>query len=120
MFGLLIWMIVLVVLVFGVAAGLRFMGVGAPGQPAPGALTREDLHRLEEALGGLEARLDRLEDQQRFVERLLERRPEPGALPPPGSSRPEPATGAERGEGAGGEGQRGVDSVLFDVERGED
>ena len=97
--------IFLLVFVFVLFAGLRGLGVlPRPGGVAPPELTRADLHRLEEALTGLESRIDRLEDQQRFLEGLLEDRSPPRALPP-GDSPPSTA-GPERG----------VDSVLFDVD----
>lgn len=101
MIGFIFLLIFLIVLF----AGLRGLGVlPRPGGVVTPGLTRADLHRLEEALTGLERRIDRLEDQQRFLEGLLEGRSTPRALPP-GDSAP-PSAGPERG----------VDSVLFDVD----
>ena len=109
MIGLFLFLIV-VVGVLGLVGGLQHFGVLQRRDAVPGqGPTREDLHRLQDLLGGLEARLDRLEDQQRFLERLLESRPERPSLPPGPAPEPEREGGVERG----------VDSVLFDVERGE-
>lgn len=109
MLGLFLFLIVIAG-VLGLAIGLQQLGVLGRRDAVPGQTpTREDFHRLLELLAGLDARLDRVEDQQLFLERLLESRPEPPALPPATGGEPEPETEAERG----------VDSVLFDVERGE-
>lgn len=109
MIGFLFLFLVVIAGVLGLLAGLQFFGV-LPRREAPlGSLLadRERVHRLEEALGAVDARLDRLEDQQRFLVRLLEDRSERPSLPP---SRSAPADdGAEELEG-------GVDSILFDVE----
>lgn len=62
------------------------------------------LDRLESALGGLESRLDDLQEQQRFLERLLAERPE----------RPSLTAGDEGAE------SDGVRSILFDTEPSEE
>lgn len=109
MLGLFMFVVMLAA-VLGLVAGLQHLGVLHRRDAVPGqSPTREDFHRLQELLTGLEARLDRVEDQQLFLERLLERRPERPALPPGQGGEPEPE----------GEPERGVDSVLFDVERGD-
>jgi hypothetical protein len=105
MFGFFFLFLVVIAGLLGLMAGLKYLGVPFGPEVPPGALGREDIARLEEALGALDARLDRLEDQQKFLEGLLESRPEPPSLPP--GSEPE----------AVAEPERGVDSVLFDVER---
>lgn len=108
MMGFMFLLLLLVAGLLGLLGGLHYFGIVPRRDPLPGdARTREGLHRLAESLGAIEARLDRLEDQQRFLERLLESRPERPALPAP----EEPAGGEEP--------ERGVDSVLFDVEREE-
>lgn len=68
------------------------------------------LDRMESALGALEARLDDLQEQQRFLERLLAERPQPGALPGPGDGHG--GGGGER-EGSGG-------GILFDTKSSEE
>ena len=107
MIGFAFFVLVVVAGVLALVGGLRRLGVVEPREPAvrdgPG---REDLLRLEEALAALDGRLDRLEDQQKFLERLLESSPEHPSLPPG----PEPG-------GSPPDAERGVDSVLFDVER---
>lgn len=108
MFGFMLMMVLLVLAALGLAVALQRGGVLPRRDDLRGeGATREDLHRLQETLAALDARLDRLEDQQRFLEGLLEARPERPALPPVDS-----ATGDEEPE-------RGVDSVLFDVEKPE-
>lgn len=66
------------------------------------------LDRMEGALGTLEARMDDLQEQQRFLERLLAERPQPGALPGPGDG-----GGEGGGEGSGG-------GILFDTKSSEE
>lgn len=61
------------------------------------------LDRMESALGALESRLDDLQEQQRFLERLLAERPERPSLPRRG----------EETEGGGG-------SILFDTDASEE
>ena len=110
MFGMFLFLMVIVV-VLGLATGLRHLGILHRPDAVPGqGPTREDFHRMQELLAALDARLDRLEDQQLFLERLLESRPERTALPSGPGVEPAPEADPERG----------VDSVLFDVERGED
>ena len=110
MIGLFFLMLMAIAGVLGLAAGLRYLGVvPRRDEDVPTGPGRADVHRLEEVLGTLDARLDRLEEQQRFLERLLEARPEPRSLPP-----------AARGNaGADAEDDPPVDSVLFDVEPGD-
>lgn len=110
MFGMFLFLMVIVV-VLGLATGLQHFGVLQRHDALRGqGPTREDFHRVQELIAGLDARLERLEDQQLFLERLLERRPEPPSLPPGTGAEPAPEP----------EPERGVDSVLFDVERGEE
>lgn len=66
------------------------------------------LDRMESALGALEARLDDLQEQQRFLERLLAERPRHAALPGPGDG-----GGDGGGEGSGG-------GILFDTQSSEE
>lgn len=60
------------------------------------------LDRIESALTSLESRLDEIQDQQRFLERLLAERPDDRQLGP-GSDPPEPSEPSE------------PDSILFDT-----
>lgn len=72
-------------------------------------LSRPDADRfdqLESALASLESRLDELQDQQRFLERLVAGRPERRSL------------GA--GDEAADSGPPDTGSVLFDTEEGEE
>ena len=109
MLGMFLFLMVIVV-VLGLATGLHHLGLLPRRDAVPGqGPTREDFHRMQELLAALDARLDRLEDQQLFLERLLESRPERPSLPPGRDAEPAPESDPERG----------VDSVLFDVERGE-
>lgn len=62
--------------------------------------TPSRLDRMESALGALESRLDDLQEQQRFLERLLAERPERPSLPRRGDEEQ-----AEEGSG----------SILFDT-----
>lgn len=107
----------LILLVLVVIFGLRWMtelsrrsAAGVERGPDP-----RRLERVEAALASLEARLDQLQEQQRFMERLLAGRREPGTLPPgeSGSAR------AGEGDAREGEGDDRVDSILFDTDRGE-
>ena len=104
----------LVLLILVVVFGVRWTaelsrrstrGVEGPG-PDPWRL-----ERIESALASLERRLDEMQDQQRFLERLLAERSDPRALPPGG------AAPGRTGESEGG--GEGVDSILFDTDRGE-
>lgn len=106
MIGFVFFFLVLVLGALGLVAGLQALGILPPRQAPPGERpARETFHRLEEALAALESRLDRVEDQQRFLERLLEARPDPARLGPGGGRQEQDAAGA--------------DSVLFDVEKGD-
>ncbi len=67
--------LVVVASILGVAAGLK--RINAPEQPEPGSAR---LDQIESALSSVESRLDDLQDQQRFLERLLEARPERPSL----------------------------------------
>lgn len=95
-FGLVFTLVIGVLLLVGGLQVLERLGRSRP-EALPG-VTPDRLDRLEGALAALDARLDRLEEQQRFVERLLEGREDSPRLPPSGPSAP--------------------DSVLFDVEEG--
>lgn len=68
------------------------------------AVDRDRLERLESALASLESRLNELQDQQQFLERLLARRPERSLRA--GEEDREPSA-------------EDVDSILFDTDEGE-
>lgn len=129
MMGFLSLLLFVLMIAILASAGIRFLdqrrelrGSGAP----PG-----QLERLESALSSLEARVSDLQDQQRFLERLLAERPEPprlgggeeggkqagkqggkqgGGTAPGASGPPQGASGS----GDGGTGSSG--SILLDRE----
>ncbi|MFO7895246.1 MAG: hypothetical protein R6U63_16150 [Longimicrobiales bacterium] len=95
------------ILVFGIlalAGGFQWLS-DRRREPLPRADT-DRIDQLESALASLESRLDELQDQQRFLERLLADRPERRSL------------------GAGDEGSDpgspDAGSVLFDTDEGEE
>lgn len=76
--------VLVMTLAFGilvVVSGLRWLGADRP-ERLTGAPSPAQLERIETALAALESRLASLEEQQRFLERLVERRPEPKSLSP--------------------------------------
>lgn len=73
----------------------------------PGIAVR--LARMENSLRLLESRLDSLEDQQQFLERLLSDRPEQRALPTPGPGEGSPAEPTPADDTA-------ETSILFDID----
>lgn len=98
-----LWLVLFVLIVL---VGLRVVADQRrrPGRVVEAGTDPRRLERVESALASLEGRLEELQDQQRFLERLLAERRPPGALPP--------------GSG-GGEGEEGEDpdSILFDTDR---
>lgn len=107
MMGFFMFVIVAVLGLLALVGGLQWLefhhhrrrrSVNAPGD-APSRLDR-----MESALGALESRLDELQDQQRFLERLLAERPKRQSLPRPDEE---------------AEGQAGSGSILFDTEPSE-
>lgn len=102
MIGFVFFIMTIVVIgmgILGVAAGLKRLN--APAEPELGSAR---LDQIETALSAMESRLDDLQDQQRFLERLLEERPETPSLGPGGSDDDDTAdTPADR-------------SILFDTE----
>ena len=104
MIGFAAFIVILVAGILVLVGGLQWIS-GQRGEPLP-PVDHARLDRMESALAALESRLDELHDQQRFLERLLEDRPEPRALEP----------GADT-EVSGDD----VDSILFDrAEEAED
>ena len=100
--GFLAFVMTLVLGILVVAGGLRWLW-GNQGEALPRPDTGR-FDRIESALTALESRIDDLAEQQRFLERLLEERPEQRSLdsgPAPGS-------------------EPDVDSVLFDTNEGEE
>ncbi len=102
--GFFAFIMTLVIGILVVAGGLKWLW-GNQGEPLPRADTAR-LDRIESALTALEARLDDVAEQQRFLERLLEQRERPSLGPGPG---------AEGGAGRESD-ATDVDSVLFDSE----
>lgn len=109
MIGFSLMVMTMVIGLLFLVGGLRFLRARDDQRlPAPDS-TRFD--RLESILTSLESRIDGLEDQQRFLERLLEQRPAPRTL----------ESGLEHGPGTEGDtGAHDVDSVLFDRGEGEE
>ena len=103
MVGFFFFVMIVVLGTLGLIAGLRMLGVVGSEAPRvePGASQRE-LERVMEAVLALERRLDELQEQQQFLERLLVRRAENEALPP-GSREARPPEDAA------------PDSILFDT-----
>jgi hypothetical protein len=99
--GFFAFIMTLVIGILVLASGFKWLW-GNQGEPLPRADT-ERFDRIESALVSLEARLDDLAEQQRFLERLLEHR-EP------------PSLGPGEGGGEGGADATDADSVLFDTD----
>lgn len=105
MVGFFFFIMTVVLGVLALVWGLRGLGIigSDPAIPPAGTgVSRADLERIHDVLGALESRLDGLQEQQQFLERLLAERDRPAALPPGAApdAHPEPE----------------VDSVLFDTE----
>lgn len=108
MVGFVAFMLVVLVGVLILVGGLQWLG--DPRRSVEGSRsTPPRVDRLESAIALLEARVDDLQEQQRFLERLLAQRPETRTLH--GGSAGEDATDADSpllddrmGEG-GGEGE---------------
>lgn len=103
MVGFFMFVIALSLAILVLVGGLQWVGdrrrsvEGAGGSPA-------QLERMESALSALESRVDDLQEQQRFLERLVAERPERGSLP-------------RGGEDSDSDGSR---SILFDTEPSEE
>lgn len=117
MIGFLAFMMFLALGVLGLAAGFRWLSE-RPGAIEGAGRSATRLDRLESALGTLEARIDDLQEQQRFLERLVSERPEPRSLPGRRESGEVGAEGAASDEGeveGDAVGESEVDSILFDT-----
>lgn len=111
--GFTAFVLTIVLGILGIALGVRLLR-GGRGSAAP-RIDDGRLERLEGALSSLESRVEELQDQQRFVEKLLSDRASPRSL---GSgSGPARREGASEGE-AVGDGD-GPDSILFETGEGE-
>jgi hypothetical protein len=103
MAGFILFVATLVLGILVLVGGLRWIreqGRVSDGRPGVEPL---QLERIETALSALEARLDDLQDQQRFLERLLAERPEPRRLSGADSPSQDATTGG----------------ILFDTDEGE-
>lgn len=129
MAGFFAFVVIVVLGILGLVWGIQAIGVRRDRIEPPAGVPRPELERLETALTVLESRVDELQEQQRFLERLLEARPERGSLPR-GTDRSPPTTtpGGQAGdvgaEDAGTEDARAEDaglgdSILFDTGPGE-
>lgn len=111
MIGFFVFVLTLAVIFVAVVAGIRWLRLDGRELPPGRVVSPAQLDRVESALSALEARLDELQDQQRFLERLLADRQEPGALPPAEAGRrKERSRESESGEDGAEE------SILFDPE----
>lgn len=111
MLGFLVLMIML-------AVGITLLGTGLQRASGRRCVEGDDraaaqLDRVESALTTLEARVDDLQEQQRFLERLLAERPEPRTLPGGAGGKRERALDPDPEEGSAG-------SVLFDTSASDD
>lgn len=113
MVGFLVIAALVILLLSGVVQGSRQNRSSLHSDP--GLTVR--LARMENALKLLESRLDSLEEQQRFIERLLRDRPGPRALP--GPNRADPPSDDPSPSDAAEPGQAGEPGVLFDVDAAE-
>lgn len=111
MMGFLTFLMVLVFAALVLVGGLQWISTRQrDGLPRA---DRERIDRIESALSVLDSRLDDLQDQQRFLERLLADRPEPPAI---GRDDAEAAgTASESGDLRGQAPNDGVDSILFET-----
>ncbi|MEJ2504108.1 MAG: hypothetical protein P8177_12490 [Gemmatimonadota bacterium] len=103
MLGFFVFIMTLVAGVLALVGGLRWLRLDGRELQSGDGVGPERLDRVETALEALEARLDELQDQQRFLERLLSERQEAPALPPE-----RPSAETESGEAP--------QSILFDPE----
>lgn len=83
--GFILFMFVVVVGVLLLVGGLQRLG-GPRGSGDVDRVSSPNVDRLETAISMLEARVDDLQEQQRFLERLLTQRPAPPSLPGPAES----------------------------------
>ena len=113
MFSLFAAMVIAVLGLLALAGGMRLI-FRTPGDGVESAISPAQLDRLEGALNALEARLDDIQDQQRFLERLVAERPGRGSLPAPG--RPQSTETTDPLDGSGAEVERGAGSILLDRE----
>lgn len=113
MFSLFAAMLVAVFGLLAIAGGMRLVS-RIPRNEVESGMSSAQLDRLESALGALEARMDDLQDQQRFLERLVAERPEPGSLPAPGGPQSTETSGPRDENEAGGSG--GAGSILLERE----
>lgn len=104
MIGFFAFVVILVAGVLALVGGLQWIGHRREALPVVDRDQLDRLDRLESALASLESRLDQLQEEQKFLERLLIERPRHKSLEA-GEGR-EPATDE-------------VDSILFDTDEGE-
>lgn len=114
MMGFLTFMMLLVLGALVLVGGLQWIS-GRQGDGLP-RMDAERLDRIESALSSLESRVDDLQDQQRFLERLLAERPEPSALESGDDDGEEAASDAATPDPTPDD----VDSILFDTGKGEE
>lgn len=102
MIGFFAFMVTVVLAILVLVGGLQWISDHRQRVSPPEGDVLGQLERMETALTALEARLDDLQEQQRFLERLLAKRAEGEALPP----------------GRSGAGEEGTEagSILFDKE----
>jgi Tfp pilus assembly protein PilX len=103
MIGFFAFMVIVVLGILALVGGLQWISDHRRAIAPPEGDVMVQLERMETALTALESRLDDLQDQQRFLERLLAKRPAGEALPPGRA----PASEEDASD---------VDSILFDRE----
>lgn len=117
MIGFMLFVFTLVAGVLVLVRGLQWIGRGPRtlDRPQHSPSHVAELERMEDALARLEARLDDLQDQQRFLERLLARRQDDPKLPPGQGGAGEGGNVPADGRVGGGDSEPEPDSILFDL-----
>lgn len=93
--GFFMFVMTMVILLFGLMAGARWLRLDRRySEPRP-SVSPGQVERLESAIMLLESRLDEMQEQQKFLERLLAERPESRQLGPGEAGDPGPTGGGQ-------------------------
>lgn len=103
MMGFLVFVLTVVLGILALVGGLQWIDARDSRRVGKPVASPAQVDRVESALAGLETRLEALEEQQRFLERLLAERPDRPALP-----------------GRADRSEEEVRSILFDTDREEE